>query len=83
MVDVYDRELTATLLKEGREISAGLKIELPLIATQMTRVLDGDDVVEIRAEAAHALEKAQRPSAPIPVVARDQSAGRSFWQFWR
>lgn len=43
MVDVYDREKTAALLKEARDITAGLKTEIGEIATHMSRVLDGGE----------------------------------------
>jgi hypothetical protein len=41
MLEVYDREKTAALLKKAREITAGLKSEIGDIASQISRVLDG------------------------------------------
>jgi hypothetical protein len=41
MLEVYDTEKTAALLKKAREITAGLKSEMGEIASQISRVLDG------------------------------------------
>ena len=41
MLEVYDREKTAALLKTAQEITAGLKSEMGEIASQISRVLDG------------------------------------------
>jgi hypothetical protein len=41
MSDVYDKERTAALIKEARQITADFKVETESIKRQMDRVLEG------------------------------------------
>jgi hypothetical protein len=85
MLEVYDRERIAALLKEAQEITAGLKSEMGEIATQMSRVLDGREGDTDHAEGATPdPEEWGRPRpADQPTASQDLSAGKPFWQFWR
>jgi hypothetical protein len=85
MLEVYDREKTAALLKKAREITAGLKSEMGEIASQMSHVLDGreEHADGIDALASDAQEQG-RPQLTIPATTSQQRpTGKSFWQFWR
>jgi hypothetical protein len=69
MEDEYDRQRSAALIKEARELTAELKVEVGKIHTQMGRVLDGP------------VEDADEDHPP---VASDASQiGKPFWRFWR
>jgi hypothetical protein len=86
MLEVYDRERTAALLKTAREITAGLKSEMGEIALQMSRVLDGreEDADGIDALESDPQERG-RPQLTFPATTSQQCPTRrkSFWQFWR
>jgi hypothetical protein len=43
MIDVYDKERIAALIKEARHLTADLKVEAEKIKIEMTRVLRGDE----------------------------------------
>jgi hypothetical protein len=85
MLEVYDREKTAALLKKGQEITAGLKSEMGEISSQISLVLDGR---EEDADGIDALEsdpqEQGRSQVTIPATTSQQRpTGKSFWQFWR
>jgi hypothetical protein len=85
MLEVYDTEKTAALLKKAREITAGLKSEMGEIASQISRVLDGreEDADGIDALASDPQEQG-RSQLTIPATTSQQRpTGKSFWQFWR
>jgi hypothetical protein len=85
MLEVYDREKTAALLKKAREITAGLKSEIGEIASQMSGVVDGreEDADGIDALASDP-QKQGRPQVTIPATTlRQRATGKSFWQFGR
>jgi hypothetical protein len=85
MLEVYDREKTAALLKKAREITAGLKSEMGEIASQISRVLDGreEDADGIDTLASHPQEQG-RAQLTIPATTLQQRpTGKSFWHFWR
>jgi hypothetical protein len=69
MEDEYDRQQSAALIKEARELTAELKVEVGKIHTQMGRVLDGR------------LEDADEDQPPVASGA--SQSGKPFWRFWR
>jgi hypothetical protein len=78
MIDAYDRERTAALIKEARQLTADLKVETEKIKIEMTRVLTGDEEDE------DALSDA--PEAETVENDTDFSGAtppKSFWRFWR
>jgi hypothetical protein len=75
MSDVYDKVRTAALIKEARQLTADLKVEVKEIETQMGRVLEGDQD-----------EKLDVPESEA--VADDAdflkvTPPKFFWRFWR
>jgi hypothetical protein len=75
MSDEYDKERTAALIKEARQLTADLKVEVIEIETQMGRVLEGDED-----------EKLDPPE--MEIVADDVdflkvTPPKFFWRFWR
>lgn len=83
MVELHDKEKTAALRKEAREITAGLQSEIGSIATQMSRVLDDREEVsdDIGPPSSDPLERERRTSAAM--VSRQPAGGKSFWRVWR
>ena len=75
MSDVYDKERAASLIKEARQLTADLKVEVKEIETLMGRVLEGD-----RDELLDAPEgEAVADDADFSKVAPP----KFFWRFWR
>jgi hypothetical protein len=77
MIDVYDRERTAALIKEARQLTADLKVETEKIKIEMTRVLSDDeheDALFDAPEAEKVGNDADFSGATPP---------KSFWRFWR
>ncbi len=75
MSDVYDKERTAALIKEARQLTADLKIETEKIRIEMSRVLDGDE------------DKSCEVLDDV-TVAHDADFSKVtppkfFWRFWR
>jgi hypothetical protein len=85
MLEVYDREKTAALLKTAREITAGLKSEMGEIASQISRVLDGreEDADGIDALASDPQEQGRLQLTIPGTTSQQRPKGKSFWQFWR
>ncbi len=72
MLEVYDRDKTAALLKEARTITAGLKIEVGEIVAQMSHVLEGGE------EGADGIKRARaRRSGPAKAGARNSNRIRA------
>jgi len=76
VTDVHDRERTAALIKEARQLTADLKVEVKEIETQMGRVLEGDED-----EISDALESEN--AAHDADFSEERSAPKFFWRFWR
>ena len=77
MIDAYDRERIAALIKEARHITADLKDETEKIKIEMTRVLSGDeddDALLDGPEAEKFADDADFSGVTPP---------KSFWRFWR
>jgi hypothetical protein len=75
MIDVYDKERTAALIKEARQISADLMVEMERIKIEMTRVLGDDEDAPL-----------DEPEEETIVNDADFSGvtpPQSFWRFWR
>ena len=77
MIEVYDKERTAALIKEARHITADLKVEAERIKIEMTRVLTGDEYDDELLDGPEAEKVANDAdfSGPTPP--------KSFWRFWR
>jgi hypothetical protein len=76
MTDVYDKERTAALIKEARQLTAELKVETEKIKSQMENVLEGgeDEFLDVREG-----EKA----APDASILEGVVPRKSAWRFWR
>ena len=76
MSDVYDRERTAALFKEARQLTTVLKVEVEKIKIELTKVLEPDeaDLVDARNESTEACD------GDLP---EEKSAPKFFWRFWR
>ena len=77
MIDVYDKERIAALIKEARHITADLKVEAEKIKIEMTRVLSRDEYDDAPLdgpEAEPVANDADFSGATPP---------KSFWRFWR
>ena len=75
MSDVYDKERTAALIKEARQLTADLKVEVQEIQTQMGRVLEGDEDEKLALESANPADDASILEGVVP--------RKSAWRFWR
>jgi hypothetical protein len=77
MIDVYDKERIAALIKEARHITADLKVEAEKIKIEMTRALSGDEYDDTLLDGSEAEKVANDAdfSAATPP--------KSFWRFWR
>jgi hypothetical protein len=75
MIDVYDKERTAALIEEARQISADLKIETERIGIEMSRVLGDDEDAPLDGSEAEKVVNDPDFSGVTPP--------RSFWRFWR
>lgn len=83
MLEAYDRDRTAKLLKEAHDITIALKAEIREIATQMRHVLDGGEEGAHGIEG-HAPDVENRGDVALPTATvREPPTARSFWQFWR
>jgi hypothetical protein len=76
MGEEYDKEKTAALIKEGREITAHLKIETQAIKGQMDRMLEGGEDEGIDA---HEGKKV----GDVPTIVQAASEAKSRWRIWR
>jgi hypothetical protein len=84
MLHSYDRDKTAELLKEARDITVALNSEIREIATQMSHVLEGGEECADGIEGHVPDVEVQRsPDLAIPTASAQASASKSFWQFWR
>jgi hypothetical protein len=76
MSEVYDRERTAALIKEARQLTAALKVEAEKIKIELTKVLEPDE-----AELVQALDESNEAcDGDLP---EEKSAPKFFWRFWR
>jgi hypothetical protein len=85
MLEAYDRDKTAALLQEARDVTVALNCEIREIATQVRHILDGGEKGADGIEG-HASDVAdeRRPDVAMPTAeARKSPAAKSFWQFWR
>ena len=75
MNDGYDKERTEALIKEARQLTADLKLEVKEIETQMGRVLKGDEdeVVDVPAG----------DNVPHDADFLKLTPPKFFWRFWR
>lgn len=72
----YDKQRTAALIKEAREITNHLKVEMESLKRQIARVLDGDpDEPGTPTENRKVIEEMSTADRTI--------ARRSGWLFWR
>ena len=71
MEEDYDRERSAALIREGKEITNELKVEIGKIRSQMDRVLDGreEDADECDVDTA-------------PKASKEPGSSQPFWRFW-
>jgi len=84
MPEVYDREKTAALLNEVRDLIAGLKTEIGEIVTQMSRLLDGDEEDTGAIEVATGCNTQQRKDGQVPPMALElEPPWKPLWRFWR
>ena len=75
MTEEFDREVTARLLKQAREIAAHLKTETEEIKMEMERVLDGGEE--------HWDGNAGEKDARAISCLEEVMPRRSFWHRWR
>ena len=76
MAEEYDKERAAALIKEAREMTADLKVEVAKIKTQMESVLEGGE--DEFSDGPEGEKAADEPSILEGVVPR-----KSFWKLWR
>ena len=76
MDDVFDRQRTAALIEEARQITAELKVETEKIKLEMTRVLEGHDVDFLDVAAGEKV-------AGDCDFSEGERVPKSFWRFWR
>jgi hypothetical protein len=77
MIDAYDKQRTAALIKEARQITADLKVEAEKIKIEMAGILSGgeeEDAFLDVAEAEEIVHDADFSGVTPP---------KSFWRFWR
>jgi hypothetical protein len=76
MNDGYDKERTAALIKEARQLTADLKVETEKIKSQMENVLEGgeDELLDVR-EGDKVAPDANLLEGVVP--------RKSAWRFWR
>jgi hypothetical protein len=74
MIDVYDKERTAALIEEARQISADLKIETERIKIEMTKILGDEDDAPLDEPEAETIVNDPDFSGVTPP--------KSFWRFW-
>jgi hypothetical protein len=84
MNEDFNKEKSATLIKEARAITAELRSEITKLETQMRQVLDGREVDANEGEADSDPREVRGEQVTIAAaVVNEVRAGRSFWRFWR
>ena len=76
MIDAYDKQRTAALIEEARQLTADLKIETEKIKAAMTRVLTGDE------DEGAILDGPEAETVGNDADFSGAAPPKSFWRFW-
>ena len=76
MMDAYDKERTAALIEEARQLTADLKTETEKIKAAMTRVLTGDE------DKGAILDGPEAETVGNDPDFSGAAPAKSFWRFW-